>query len=252
VRNANGTGPFRLDRYRARRARAARSAPALVGPRRPSATAMSTSASFVSIRSDATRLAALASGEVDLVLDPPFQDVERLKQRSEDHAAADHRPRQQYFTFDQSRDELKAATSRAAIRSRTLRVRRAVYAGAQHRADHAEGAARPGTCRPAPSCRRWSTAPARTRQAPGYDPAQGQGAAGRGRLPERLRRSRSTASTSPGARRSARRDGDADAGRHPHHAAQRRRPTSSSPSSARRTASFIEFGWTPTPTPGPR
>jgi ABC-type transport system substrate-binding protein len=34
-------------------------------------------AAVVTIKSDATRLAALASGEVDLVLDPPYQDVAR-------------------------------------------------------------------------------------------------------------------------------------------------------------------------------
>ena len=44
------------------------------------------------IKSDATRLAALASGEVDLVLDPPFQDVARLKREAAD-AAPDRRHR---------------------------------------------------------------------------------------------------------------------------------------------------------------
>ncbi len=36
------------------------------------------------------------------------------------------------------------------------------------------------------------------------------------------------------------------------HAAQLARPTSSSRKLSQATASFVEFGWTPTPDPGPR
>jgi len=38
--------------------------------------------SWITIKSDATRLAALASGEVDMVLDPPYQDIVRLRSDS--------------------------------------------------------------------------------------------------------------------------------------------------------------------------
>jgi peptide/nickel transport system substrate-binding protein len=82
---------------------------------------------FVSVKSDATRLAALASGEVDLVLDPPYQDVARLK--ADPRIALTQVPDlgQQYFTFDQSRDELEWSDVKGRNPFKDLRVRQAVY-----------------------------------------------------------------------------------------------------------------------------
>ena len=56
------------------------------------------------IFSDATRLAALASGQVDLVLDPPFQDVARLKQDKRVKVSEITDIGTQYLGFDQARD----------------------------------------------------------------------------------------------------------------------------------------------------
>ena len=49
---------------------------------------------------------ALSSGEVDVVLDPPYQDIARLK--ADPRIALTQVPDigQQYLTFDQARDEL--------------------------------------------------------------------------------------------------------------------------------------------------
>ena len=78
VRNANGTGPYRLERYEPDVRTVLRRHAGWWGradPRNGNVDEVR----FVSIKSDATRLAALSSGEVDLVLDPPYQDIARLK-----------------------------------------------------------------------------------------------------------------------------------------------------------------------------
>ena len=103
VRNANGTGPFRLDRYEPDVRTELRRHPGWRGwkdgKRRHGNL---DEVSFVSIKSDATRLAALASGEVDLVLDPPFQDVERLQREPRLAITTTTDIGTQYFTFDQA------------------------------------------------------------------------------------------------------------------------------------------------------
>lgn len=125
VRNANGTGPFRLERYEPDVRTVLRRHAAWWGwsDRRSGNVE---EVHFVTIKSDATRLAALASGEVDLVLDPPFQDVERLKR---DTAITVHTIGDlgtQYLTFDQSRDELQWSDVKGRNPFKDVRVRRAV------------------------------------------------------------------------------------------------------------------------------
>jgi peptide/nickel transport system substrate-binding protein len=129
VRNANGTGPFRLVAYQpdvqvqlARHdAWWGRSDPAHTG-RNGNLQA----ATFLTIRSDATRLAALASGEVDLVLDPPFQDVERLKQDPKLRIVSAGDLGTQYLGFDQARDELPGSDVKGRNPFKDRRVRQAV------------------------------------------------------------------------------------------------------------------------------
>jgi peptide/nickel transport system substrate-binding protein len=83
--------------------------------------------SFLTIKSDATRLAALASGEVDLVMDPPFQDIERLKADTRLAITSIPDLGQQYFTFDQARDELQDSDAKGRNPFKDIRVRKAVY-----------------------------------------------------------------------------------------------------------------------------
>ena len=101
VRNANGTGPYRLERYEPDVRTVLDAQPALVGLGRQALRQRRRGDAASSIRSDATRLAALASGEVDLVLDPPFQDVERLKREPALTLLQTADLGQQYLTFDQ-------------------------------------------------------------------------------------------------------------------------------------------------------
>jgi peptide/nickel transport system substrate-binding protein len=122
VRNANGTGPFRLERYEPDVRTVLKANPHWWGRR-----GNVDEVTYVSIKSDATRLAALASGEVDLVLDPPFQDVERLKRDPKIALLQIADIGQQYFTFDQARDELVHGDVKDRNPFKDRRVRQAVY-----------------------------------------------------------------------------------------------------------------------------
>jgi peptide/nickel transport system substrate-binding protein len=136
VRNAMGTGPFRLasfqpdvrvvlERHDAWWGWAQKTGDGATDgkPRRGNVTEVQ----FLPIKSDATRLAALASGEVDLVLDPPFQDIARLKTDPRITLAQVPDIGQQYLTFDQARDELESSDVKGKNPFKDLRVRRAVY-----------------------------------------------------------------------------------------------------------------------------
>ncbi len=130
VRNVNGTGAYKLQRYEPD----ARTI--LVANRDwwgwkqaglPPADKAVTEVHYVVMFSDATRLAALASGEVDLVLDPPFQDVARLKQDKRVKVSEVVDIGMQYFGFDQARAELEGSDVKGRNPFKDVRVRRAVY-----------------------------------------------------------------------------------------------------------------------------
>jgi len=126
VRNANGTGPFRLERYEPDVKTVLKAHPAWWG-RSDKRTGNVDDVTFVSIKSDATRLAALTSGEIDLVLDPPFQDVERLKHDAQLSVLQIPDLGEQYLTFDQARNELIQGDVKDRNPFKDLRVRQAVY-----------------------------------------------------------------------------------------------------------------------------
>ena len=121
--NANGTGPFRLV------------------SREPGGTTVLethagwwddaahdlTRVEFTPIASDATRVAALLSGEVDLIDPVPLQDVERLAGR--DGVGVLQRPELRiiFLGMDQFRDELLYSDVTGANPFADARVRRAVY-----------------------------------------------------------------------------------------------------------------------------
>ena len=126
VRNANGTGPFRLERYEPDVRTVLRRHPGWWGWGEKRSGNLN-EVRFVAVRSDATRLAALASGEVDLVLDPPYQDISRLKADPRISLSQVADIGQQYFTFDQARDELQDSDVKGRNPFKDLRVRKAVY-----------------------------------------------------------------------------------------------------------------------------
>jgi peptide/nickel transport system substrate-binding protein len=82
---------------------------------------------FQPIGNDATRLAALISGEVDLINDPPPQDVPRLKQTSGVKVLEGVENRVVFIGMDQQRDELLYADVKGRNPFKDKRVRQALY-----------------------------------------------------------------------------------------------------------------------------
>jgi peptide/nickel transport system substrate-binding protein len=122
VRNANGTGPYQLKSYESDVRTVLVANPHWWGKRGNVDEAV-----YVVVQSDATRLAALVSGQVDFVIDPPFQDVPRLKQEGRFKLAQMTDIGTQYLGFDQSRDELQFGDVKGRNPFKDVRVRRAVY-----------------------------------------------------------------------------------------------------------------------------
>ena len=146
-----------------------------------------TEAVYTVIQSDATRLAALASSEVDFVVDPPFQDVARIKRDPSLKSIETSDIGMQYLGFDQSRNELQFSDVKGRNPFKDLRVRRAVLSRDRRRHDHCEGSAWPGH---ADGTHRFAAGRrlcARTRKAAALRPDRGARAAKGSRLRRRLR-----------------------------------------------------------------
>ncbi len=79
------------------------------------------------IKQDSTRAAALLSGEVDLVLDPPTQDIPRLRQNTAIKIADGTETRIIFFGFDQWRDESPYTNVKGKNPFKDKRVRQAMY-----------------------------------------------------------------------------------------------------------------------------
>ncbi|MGZ5891793.1 MAG: ABC transporter substrate-binding protein [Caldimonas sp.] len=126
VRNANGTGPYLLERYEPDVRTVLKKNPRWWGWSDKRSGNVD-EVSWLTIRSDATRLAALISGEVDMVLDPPIPDVARLKGESALTVQQGADLGEQYLVFDVAHDELEGSDVKGRNPFRDLRVRRAVY-----------------------------------------------------------------------------------------------------------------------------
>jgi peptide/nickel transport system substrate-binding protein len=127
VRHANGTGPFMLGRYEPDRRVVLAANPHWWGRATAFGGGNVSEATYTVIQSDATRMAALATGEADFVIDPPFQDVARLQQDKRLKFASTTDIGTQYLGFDQARAELETSDARGRNPFRDLRVRKAVY-----------------------------------------------------------------------------------------------------------------------------
>ena len=82
---------------------------------------------YTPIVSDATRVAALISGEVDLVNDPPPQDVPRLGQTPGINILEGTENRIVFIGMDQARDELLYSSVKGKNPFKDKRVRQALY-----------------------------------------------------------------------------------------------------------------------------
>ena len=81
---------------------------------------------YTPIKSDATRVSALLSGDVDLVTDLPTQDVERLRKEQHLKILDGHEVRTIFIGLDQHNDELKYSNVKGKNPFKDVRVRRAL------------------------------------------------------------------------------------------------------------------------------
>jgi len=122
TRNANGTGPFILRTREADVKTVAVLNSNWWGKREGNVTEIV----YQPIKSDGTRLAALISGEVDFVLDPPPQDIPRLKKDAKIRIAEGNENRTIFLGLDQFRDELAYSNVKGKNPFKDKRVREAV------------------------------------------------------------------------------------------------------------------------------
>jgi peptide/nickel transport system substrate-binding protein len=122
TRNANGTGPFRLKSFESGGKVVFTANPGWWGRREGNVT----EATYIPIKSNGTRMAALVSGEVDLLVDPPIQDLEKLRQLGRMTLLEVPEPRVIMLGFDLKRAELKYASVKGKNPFQDRRVREAV------------------------------------------------------------------------------------------------------------------------------
>ncbi len=122
VRNANGTGPYIIVSREPDVRTILKLNPDHWDEQKPEVTEII----YTPIKSDATRIAALLSGEVDLVQDVPVQDIERLKQTSGIKLVTGPENRTIYFTYDVHSKELRTSNIKGKNPLADVRVRRAM------------------------------------------------------------------------------------------------------------------------------
>jgi peptide/nickel transport system substrate-binding protein len=77
------------------------------------------------VKSGATRMAALISGDLDFVLDPDVQDIEKIKRDKNIHVYEGRENRVIFLEMDQNRDELLYSNVKGKNPFKDLRVRKA-------------------------------------------------------------------------------------------------------------------------------
>ncbi len=82
---------------------------------------------YTPIRADATRMAAIVSGELDFVLDPAVQNLEQFKRNSNLKIFEGRENRVIFLGMDQSRDQLLYGGVKGANPFKDKRVRQAMY-----------------------------------------------------------------------------------------------------------------------------
>jgi peptide/nickel transport system substrate-binding protein len=122
-RNAMGTGPFTLKEWQPDQKLVLARNPAWWGKAEGNVTEVV----YTPVKNVATRMAALLSGEVDLVLDPSPQDLPRLRQDSNLKVVDGIENRTIFFGMDQSREELPGSNIKGKNPLKDQRVRKALY-----------------------------------------------------------------------------------------------------------------------------
>jgi peptide/nickel transport system substrate-binding protein len=126
-RNANGTGPWMLALREPGVRTVLRRNPNWWGIKDGRAPGNLTEVVYTQVSADATRTAALLSGQIDFVLDPPPQDLRRLEENKETKVVRGQENRVVFFGFDQQRDELLYSNVKGRNPFKDVRVRQAIY-----------------------------------------------------------------------------------------------------------------------------
>jgi peptide/nickel transport system substrate-binding protein len=121
-RNANGTGPYLLKGWEPDKRIVFAANPGWWDKREGNVTDVT----YTPIRSDATRVSALLSGDVDMVTDLPTQDVERLRKNDKLKVVDGHEVRTIFIGMDQHNDELQYSNVKGKNPFKDVRVRRAL------------------------------------------------------------------------------------------------------------------------------
>ncbi len=82
---------------------------------------------YTPVKSEGTRMAALLANNLDFILDPPVQDIERLKQDKSIRVYEGRENRVVFFGMDQARDELLYSNVKGKNPFKDRRVREAFY-----------------------------------------------------------------------------------------------------------------------------
>jgi peptide/nickel transport system substrate-binding protein len=126
-RNAMGTGPYILVSYQPGVKTVYRKNPDWWGIKEGHFTGNVDTAEYRPITNMATRVAALRSGELDFVLDPPVQDIPSLKEDRALKVWEGDEIRVIFFGFDQHRPELLYSDVKGKNPFKDIRVRKALY-----------------------------------------------------------------------------------------------------------------------------
>ena len=121
-RNANGTGPYILKTWEPDKRVVFAANPDWWDKREGNVTDIV----YTPIKADATRIAALLSGDVDMVTDLPPQDVTRLRSEAKLKVLDGHEVRTIFIGMDQHSDELKYSSVKGKNPFKDLRVRKAL------------------------------------------------------------------------------------------------------------------------------
>ncbi|WP_460448230.1 ABC transporter substrate-binding protein [Alsobacter sp. SYSU BS001988] len=121
--NANGTGPFKIESHQPGVKTVFKPNPGWWGKPEHNLTEVI----FTPINSDSTRVAALLSGEVDIIEPVPIQDIQRISQTGNAQVLTGPELRTIFLGFDQTRDELLESNVKGKNPFKDVRVREAFY-----------------------------------------------------------------------------------------------------------------------------
>ncbi len=122
-RNAMGTGPYMVKEWQPDQKLVMVKNPNYWGSNPTNVTEII----YTPIKSEATRVAALLSGELDFVLDPSTQDLARMRSHANLKVMDGAENRTIFFGMDQFRDELPGSNVKGKNPLKDLRVRKALY-----------------------------------------------------------------------------------------------------------------------------